>query len=232
MAGRAVRGSVDKAPSKWGVAALLLTVVLLVRGLRGTDEPSPSATIPQAVPQAAVGAVQSEPKPVTGPTPVVMTLSQTVAQAKGDAERAIGALGGSGARLYSENCYAALARKPSTSTPDRCLAFDQIAGRLLTQAGDLFEAAWFDESQTRARYLQASSSTAEDAEGAIAEISAATSAIAPAPSASPTARSADEPATGPMIDDATVGQQVQSEPAEGSVDVNAASYATDTTERR
>jgi hypothetical protein len=121
-------------------------------------------------------------------------LETVVGTAAADARRSVEALKSSGARLYSENCYAALASRSSDGLRDRCFAFDQIAGRLLDEAGDQAEAFWFSEQSAVDRYRQSFGSGDTDVDARIARVSAAIAGLGP--TAAPSASSAET--AGPM----------------------------------
>lgn len=154
----------DQQPSGLlGFGFVLLIVVLLAYTCSDQDNPTPYAG--SAAPSASSEFLGSDTAPAeTGPPPQIAAAA--VLQAAADAGRAIGALNASGARLYSENCYALLTSSYSAATRDRCLAFDLLAARATSDQGDLSEAGWFDETAIRSRYLGASSLGGETAEAA------------------------------------------------------------------
>lgn len=185
-------GAMTSPPKKVGVAIALVAVFLVVRALRPDAEQVPSTTVaPQTA--AAPPAVASSP-PVETAAPPEPSLQTVVGTADADARRSVEALGSSGARLYSENCYAALASKSSDGVRDRCLAFDRIAGRLLDAADDQAEAFWFSEQSAVDRYRRSFGSGDTDVDARIARVDAAVQALSPA--AAPTVSSPE--AAGPM----------------------------------
>lgn len=187
MAASSNVGVMARPPGKLGVAMALLAVFLLVRALRLDGEQAPSAAVP---PQAAVALPTAASPPLARKTALAEPSLQTVVgTAAADARRSVEALGSSGARLYSENCYAALASKSSDAVRDRCFAFDRLAGRLLAEAGDDAEAFWFSEQSAVDRYRQSFGSGDTDIDARIARVSAAVQALGP--TEAPTVSSAE-----------------------------------------
>jgi len=185
MAASSNPGVVTRPPGKVGVAIVLVTVFLLVRVLRPDAEQAPSTVAP---PQVALALPEvSSPPPATKTTPAEPSLQTVVGTAAADARRSVEALGSSGARLYSENCYAALASKSSDGVRDRCFAFDRIAERLLEEAADQAEAFWFSEQSAVDRYRQSFGSGDTDVDVRIARVTAAVEALGP--TAAPTVSS-------------------------------------------
>lgn len=183
---------VTRPPGKVGVALALIAVFLLVRALRPDAEQAPSTAVPQQA--AAALPVAASPPPAKKTAPAEPNLQTIVGTAAADARRSVEALGSSGARLYSENCYAALASRSSDGVRDRCFAFDRIAGRLLDEAGDQAEAFWFSEQFAVDRYRQSFGSGDTNVGAQIARVNAAIQALGPTPA--PIVSSAE--AAGPM----------------------------------
>lgn len=187
MAAGSNAGPVTRPPGKVGVAIALVAVFLLVRALRPDAEQAPATVAPQQA-VAAQPTAASLP-PARKAAPAEPSLQTVVGTAAADAGRSVEALGSSGARLYSENCYAALASRSSDSVRDRCLAFDRIAGRLLDEAGDQAEAFWFSEQSAVDRYRQSFGSGDTDVDARIARVSAAIAGLGP--TTAPTVSSAE-----------------------------------------
>lgn len=206
MAPGSSAGTVGRPPSKVGVAVALVAVILLVRALRPESEPAPSTA---AAPQAAVALPTTAPQvPAEEVAPPRPSVDAVVRTAAADAGRAVQALGASGARLYSENCYAALVSKPLDVTRDRCLAFDRIAARLLDEAGDQSETFWFSEQAATDRYRQSFNSDDTDIDAAIVRVNAAVAALGPM--AAPTTSSSE--AVSPAELEATPAAPLPEEP--------------------
>lgn len=192
MAAGSNAGPVTRPPGKVGVAITLVAVFLLVRALRPNAEEAPATVAPQQA--VAARPTAASPPPATKAAPAEPSLQTVVGTAAADAQRSVEALGSSGAKLYSENCYAALASRSSDSVRDRCFAFDRIAGRLLDEAGDQAEAFWFSEQSAVDRYRQSFGSGDTDVDARIARVSAAIAGLGP--TAAPTVSRAE--AAGPL----------------------------------
>jgi hypothetical protein len=94
---------------------------------------------------------------------------------------AFAAEGFSGAMIYSQNCYDALARHFAWAKLDQCGAFDVLAVRSLGKAdttGLDNETAWFDSETAAQRYLAASTGAGEPAADADRRLSELQSHIA------------------------------------------------------
>lgn len=79
----------------------------------------------------------------------------------------------SGAMIYSQNCYDALAGQFSWSQLDRCGAFDMMTVKLMpedAESGMDKETAYFDDETAAERYLKAATSAGEPADGADARL--------------------------------------------------------------
>jgi hypothetical protein len=187
MAAGSNAGPVTRPPGKVGVAIALVAVFLLVRALRPDAKEAPSTAAPQQT--AAALPAAASPPPAEKTPPAEPSLQTVVGTAAGDAQRSVEALGSSGARLYSENCYAALASRSSDGVRDRCFAFDRIAGRLLDQAGDQAEAFWFSEQSAVDRYRQSFGSGDTDVDARMVHVNAAIQALGP--TTAPTVSSAE-----------------------------------------
>jgi len=82
---------------------------------------------------------------------------------------AFAAEGFSGAMIYSQNCYDALARHFAWAKLDQCGAFDMLTARSIATAdttGLDNEAAWFDSETASQRYLAAATGASQPAEEA------------------------------------------------------------------
>jgi hypothetical protein len=134
-----------------GVAVVMLIAVVVAYSC-GKEDGSSSSSQPLSTAYET-----SQPAPTPTPTArAPQVAGAAVLQAAMDAERAIGAFSASGARLYSENCYAFLTARYSDATRDRCLAFDLLSAKVTSERGDTSELEWFDEAAIRARFADAS----------------------------------------------------------------------------
>ena len=162
-------------PNKAVVALLLLLVVFMVRSLRpvedATSDLEPAATTRADATGTLPASAETEAE---APQPSLGSIVITAAE---DAQRAVDALGGSGARLYSENCYAGLTAASQDAARHRCLAFDLIAARKLTVESDNSESDWFSDEAARARFTTAPGIDDVAAETAITQVVAATRTI-------------------------------------------------------
>ncbi|WP_157073560.1 hypothetical protein [Sphingomonas soli] len=116
----------------------------------------------------------------------------------------LGAEGISGAMIYSQNCYDALARDFSWKMLDRCGAFDMLAVKAV-EGGDMSgldsEAQYFDPEAAAGRYLAAATKAGEEAGKADVRLEALkqkTGRITlPSPRKAATAESGDAEEAGP-----------------------------------
>jgi len=104
-----------------------------------------------------------------GPPPVEPLSAASVTRGISHLRAAFGAEGFSGAMVYSQNCYDALAHHFSWSKLDQCGAFDALAARSTADAdmtGLENEASWFQSETAAGRYLAAATGAGEPADEA------------------------------------------------------------------
>jgi hypothetical protein len=104
-----------------------------------------------------------------GPAPVQPLSIASVARGISHLRTAFGAEGFSGAMVYSQNCYDALAHQFTWAKLDQCGAFDALAARSIVDADmtDLDnEASWFQSEAAAGRYLAAATGAGEQADEA------------------------------------------------------------------
>lgn len=186
-------GTVQESPPSWGCWAIVvvLVIIMLIASLGDSDSTGDSAPETSALP--ADGWAEEN-----GDSAAAASIShEAVRQAARHAERAIGALKGEGAMLYSETCQASLERSFNRAKYDRCYAFDLFAGRLL-EIGDAYAVPHFSESSIRSRWSSASLNSnvpAAALEKRREAVAAAVSRIPVSPEAPPTPAALAEPTT-------------------------------------
>ncbi|QDZ06379.1 hypothetical protein FPZ24_01910 [Sphingomonas panacisoli] len=127
--------------------------------------------------------------------PPVQPLSKAaVRRGIGHYRVAFTAEGLSGAMIYSQNCYDALARTFSWAKVDSCGAFDMMTIKSMPEEDqpDLSkEISYFDEETAAGRYLKAVTSAGETTDGADKRLSDLQASVAKVPVPKPTATPAE-----------------------------------------
>lgn len=208
--------------AKWGAVVLFVLVVAIVRGVTHPGASAPVATPIQPAPLIEAGAPPEQPAP---PPDVVDADIGTAARHAG---LALGAEGVGGARIYSENCYAALERSFDAARLDRCGAFDLLAAREPADPLDQSPAAtWFEPSAMSARYTKAAARGGVPADmiaGRLAHVTQLANAVIVESVAPPQAEAADEEAAPEAArdpGDAVTGETGTEDGAEGAPDEEA-----------
>lgn len=109
-----------------------------------------------------------------GPLPVESVSTASVTRGIAHLHTAFTAEGFSGAMVYSQNCYDALAHHFTWAKLDQCGAFDALAARSIADAdmtGLDNEASWFQSEAAAGRYLAAATGAGEQADEADRRIS-------------------------------------------------------------
>ena len=115
--------------------------------------------------------------------------AKSVRTGAADYRRATAAEGLSGAMIYSQNCYDALATDFSWPKLDSCGAFDMMTVKFMpedTQTGLDKETAYFADETAAGRYLKAATSAGEPAEKADSRLASLQARTARLPGVKPT----------------------------------------------
>jgi hypothetical protein len=149
-----------------GVVLLLVTI-----GRCSTTAPTvnTSDTLNQATADMGNAIAAQTPQPVEPLSPA------SVARGVAHLRLAFNAENLSGAMIYSQNCYDALAHQFTWPRLDQCGAFDMLAVRSLPEAGTAGldnEAAYFQSEAAAGRYLAAATGAGEPAGEADTRLSA------------------------------------------------------------
>jgi hypothetical protein len=167
-----------------GLIALVLVLGQCAKVANTNTSATPSASYNQMADAIGNSISAQDNAP---PQPLSLTSVRTGAA---DYRRATAAEGLSGAMIYSQNCYDALASGFSWAKLDSCGAFDMMTVKFMpedTAAGLDKETAYFADETAAGRYLKAATSAGEptdDADARLAALQARTARLAgvkPAP---------------------------------------------------
>ena len=148
-------------PKTWlGCGAIILVIIALASGARSCSGGSANNTA-AFVDGNVSNAIAAQPPPPPQPLSV-----PAVNRGTSHLRTAVTAEGFSGAMIYSQNCYDALAHQFTWARLDTCGAFDMLAVRSIAEAdtaGLDNEAGYFQSEAAAGRYLAAATAAGEPA---------------------------------------------------------------------
>jgi hypothetical protein len=146
-----------------GVAAILGIIVVVILAVGRCGSSTDNASYPTV---NELNANMSNAIAAQSPPPPEPLNAASIARGTGHLRLAVTAEGLSGAMIYSQNCYDALAREFTWAKLDACGAFDLLAVRSITDAdtgGLANEADYFQSEAAAGRYLAAATGAGEPA---------------------------------------------------------------------
>jgi hypothetical protein len=148
----------------WGVVIGIIFIIAVIGQCSSRNNGTDNSATPANFATDVSNAVAAQ-----GPPPAPEPLNAaSISRGASHLRTAFAAEGFSGAMIYSQNCYDALARQFAWAKLDQCGAFDALTARSIADAGAEMtgldnETTWFQSETVAQRYLAAATGAGQPA---------------------------------------------------------------------